>query len=290
MAVESVNEIWSGRTGDTNAEDLRTYKRIYRVITDDFLDAAQVVLDAIPIPVMGAAYETDYENDLKALVVAKSASQAEDDPNVWEVTVSYSTSTSEEEQAEDQTEDPTEEPPRYSVAFRKVNKVLEKDTEGTCVKNSAGQSFDPPIEYEEVLTEISMTRNQANFDMGLAADYQMATNSDTFQLNGYSITPYKAKLDGISASKMSKKGVRYWEVTYTILLNKNGWNPLEILQQGLYKLSSGDLIPCVDENGDPVTAPVLLDAAGAQLAVGGTPIYASFKPYFELPFAPFNFE
>src|SRR5262249_3176673 len=83
----------------------------------------------------------------------------------------------------------------------------------------------------------------------------------------------------------------YYVVTYEFEINFDGWAK-SILDQGLRVLDSGTnkQKPAVDENGQAVTSPVLLDGGGGQLDPRSTPVYLEYVVYAEVDFAPLNLD
>ena len=67
--------------------------------------------------------------------------------------------------------------------------------------------------------------------------------------------------------------VDVWRVSLNFYYRRDGW-PRKVLRQGLYELDGTDLVPILDGNGEPVTKPRYLDAAGA---VTDTPTFDTFE-------------
>lgn len=297
MAVIACTKIWDGRGGKWDAKGIHTYSQGFRVITNDMSDGSVRAIAAVEAYFgvrLAYPYVGDSESDLFSLATDIDAKPENNDPNMWIVMVNYSTRTSAEQQAKDQTQDPTQEPPVYSVSFRKVNRVLDKDMAGTQVANSAGDSFDPPIEYAESVMEIVCERNEGSPPNLVGYyGYQNAVNSDPVVILGTSFGVGQLLMEGITATTADKNGQKYSKVRYTVLARAKKWNPLQILDQGLYFISGGtDKKPCIDANGDPVTCPVALDGAAGQLGhaavAAGTFHYVEFKPYIDTAFGPLN--
>jgi hypothetical protein len=288
MAVVSVDKIWEGRGAKFDAKGTRTYTQCFRVITNDFSDGPQRVASSIGIS-LSDPYVGDGEADVKALVVSIDPKPENNDPNMWVVTVEYSTATSEEKQNKDQTEDPTQEPPVYSVSFRNVNVPLEIDTQGNWVTNSAGDSFDPPIEVEESVVEITVERNEATLNLTQVYLYQNAVNSDEVVILGTSFGIGQLKMAGITATSADKKGQKYFKYRYVLLARAKKWNPLQILDQGLRFVKGAGLSKCIDGDGNEAQAPMALDGNGGQLGhadvEAGNFQHVEFYPYEEKPFS-----
>lgn len=287
MAVTTVYELvekrkrseeWS-RTGP-----VRKYFRFFRAVTDDQKDGPKIVLQAGAIPKLGNVYSCGNETDTGAWCINREANQTSGETKIWDVDVEYSSKldlSSEEQSDPEQQENPLDRPTQIKGKFAQFQRSIDKDLDGIAVVNSARQPFDPPVVIDDSRPVIEMTRNEASLDFTLLATYQDAINQDTF----LGFPPYTCKLIIPTFDQHFENGVFFWTITYEIHIRRELWHPLQVLDQGYYKLVAGSPEVITDANGKTLTAPRLLDGAGSPLASGASPVYMNFKPYKILPFA-----
>lgn len=93
MAVVSVNLLFDNRGGEHNWENVRTSTRVYEVIVDSTEDEEFEVANAVD-PVTGVkipGFGDDHPNITDCVACNIKADTGDDDPNIWYVTVEYST-------------------------------------------------------------------------------------------------------------------------------------------------------------------------------------------------------
>lgn len=270
MSILSVREIWSGRQGGEAEKGERTYQRTFRVFTDDTLDGPIQVRTALGIPRVGDPYITATEFDAGSRCQNVEGAQS-DDPNVWQVTATYS---SKKEDPEKDKDDPLDRAAEIEWSSEKVSRVMDRDLTGKAVVNSAGEKFDPPIEVEESLPLVTITRNEDSYNYSLGLQYQDAVNSDPF----FGFDPGQAKIKEIRARSQFENDQYTWKVTYAIVFKREGWQT-EVLDQGYWSVNEdGDKVLIKDVDNKPLSAPALLDGNGFEVSVkkitgaAGTPI------------------
>lgn len=297
MSVTFVRPLKRGRTGTREAGGgKRTYTQTFIVGTDDVQDGSLVARTAIDpnggpvIPQPLTFYVAGNEFDLGAFVKSVEAHEIGETGMLWEVTV---TADSEMPEPPKDQENPLDRPPEVSWSFAQFQRVAEKDINGNAIVNSAGQAFDPPIQIDDSRPVCDIERNEDAFDPDVIFAYKDAINADTLDIGGLTVAPGQAKMANISARRQFENSQFYWKVAYQIEVKQDGWN-LSVLDQGWYKKGqNGKLTPCVDDAGNEVTAPVLLDGQGGQLALppapagqSGAAVFKTFDVYTSLPFAP----
>lgn len=283
MAVLSVNKMRSGRAGSVDETDVRRYTELYIVRTDDRNDDVTVVGGHPDIPKLFAIYPFD----AAAGVVLISPKQHDDSPFVWEVTVEYST------EFEERNEDPLLRPAEIFWGTAKFTAIAERDIDGNAVTNSAMVYFDPPIEKDDSRPVLTIVRNQAQYSVGLAVEYQDAVNEDPF----FGFSPGVVKMESITARTVTENKKRFWEVAYEFHMRREGWT-VHVLDQGrqdingrpLRMVINGVLVREDVESVDPVP----LNGAGLSLAEIIFPAtvtradhkFLPFELYKKKPFAP----
>ncbi len=293
MSVVACEEI-VGTKGSMDARLRREYVRVYRVQTDDTNDGPKTVRLAAKIPRIGQLYATPNETDLGSWCKKLDPVRDDANPYFWTVTAEYD---SETEDPEEQKENPLERPPVLRWSFATERKALQVDVDGKKLCNSAGQLFDPPIETDEMIVVLAVTRNVAEFNVAQAIAYENAINSDAFM----GVDPYVAKLKGIAAERAFENGVRHWKVGYEIHFRRDGWR-LQVLDAGTMQLgywfdpetghlgTAEELLPILDPRGGQATKPVPLDGHGHVIAPGAAvqEVYLTKRVLRELPFGTLN--
>jgi hypothetical protein len=194
---------------------------------------------------------------------------------------------------------PWTEPPIPKWEDEIEQKSPQRDLDGRPYINSAGQPFTPAFTAPAPRQVLILTRNEINFDRGIASSYGFAVNSDVFM----NALPGSAQCYPIKAEQVTRGILKYWRVTYRIrfgaILGPNELNPIlaslapiiglagiqtliaagynlesfqpYILDAGLMELkrngpfagSVPGLVPILlPGTGQPVSQPVLLDGAG----------------------------
>ena len=107
---------------------------------------------------------------------------------------------------------------------------------------------------------------------------------------------YQAKVSSINIGKVQQRNnINFRVLAYTLHLdfvstdddgNPCGWVK-QVLDEGLYTNASGKLVPCTDDMGAPVRAPVLLNGSGAQVSNPSysDAVYRPFHIYDEVDFS-----
>lgn len=287
MAVVSVNEIrGSGvRSASINRTWQRFFKRQYRVITDDPTTDAYTVIQASGIPTIGTTFSGGSSTFLGSFVDTLEAEEESEDGLSWKVSVSYSPY-----DANQFPEDPTTWKTIVQFSGQKYERPISQDEDGTWILNSAGQPFGDPPGVDDTRPLLTFTRNElvSTYDDDLAATYRDTINNATW--NGYDA--YTVKCDSITTSDPQFDAIAqvyYYTVTYTFAINKRETWRLQVLDQGFEKLDSGVWKPIL-KNGQPPSEPALLDGSGGELAVGGTPVFLTFKGYKEVDFSPLSLD
>lgn len=194
-----------------------------------------------------------------------------------------------------------------------VNAKMAKG-ETLAITNSACVPYDPPIEEEEEIKVIRISKSVKVYDGSLFDDWQGAINKDQFVINkgfyGYRETfkPLTAKIRYIGGvfSRTGPNGVKYWRQTIEIHKKLTGWRR-KLLDRGILvrreqgdpdgegsTVSASNLVPAGKANfkvnkdaaGYPMTEPVLFDGNGQPQRVTYPPVYGEWGTKPEVSFAP----
>jgi len=261
----------------------RYYERHYQVFDTSADPNIILQKQAAGLPGYGDWYPTDGYSQVTRLRCPSPPAEINDGGTrkyKWEVVVDYEPRTSNVARAAD----PTSENPRVSISTLPREEVFETDLDGSAVVNSARDPFDPPaleIEHDDLL---SVTVNIAAGSLNVAATlaYKDSCNNAQVTVCDYVIPQYAGLMRDIRVEAQSRNGTDYYAVTYEIQVTRRAglWRYRKLLDQGYKYLDAADSNrkkAILDEEGNRVSQPALLDGSGGQLAAGGTPQYLDYK-------------
>jgi hypothetical protein len=284
MAILSVAEMLGARSGGIDAQWRKTYRRAWRIVTDGpFAIGALGALNAVPVP-LGHRYELknntgaiiEYDNFALALKGDAQIDPDADDDCSWVVTVEYG--------PYDPTqfpENPLSHPLKISWGGSRFERVVYEDKDGNAVTNSAGDYFDPPVMADDSRPTLRITRNEQTYDPTYANTWKDTVNADIFW--GFAVHTVKLALPTGDLEYNPVCGF-YYVVTYEFEVNLKGWRK-EILDQGMRQIVAGKKQKILDDQGEDISSPALLDGNGAKLATGGTPAMITVEVYQEANFS-----
>lgn len=256
-----------GREANRGENGVREYRLMYKVLTDNPHDDANVVMTAPNLPLMYNPYITETSEDAEALVVDVDCRQHEKLRTFWIVVLQYSTEWGEQDDGTGQTDTPFGEPPVITFGSEiyqeplpgqsnsqigslgdpssdltaikpQNNQTLINWSGGRGIVNSAGEPYNPPPERQASRPIVTISRNEATFSVAYKCQYENTVNSATW----CGLNPRQAWLRSIDATSniwrstlFSNVAILYWRVTYTFALKFETWD-LQILDHGPYYL------------------------------------------------------
>lgn len=288
MAVVSVKEIHEGRGGDgeldaKNRRMSRKHTRRFRVITNSPYDGSYTVLAALPAPA------TRHPEDFYSIAVKAKADNDPKSKMIWTCSVEYSN--------ERQTpsggpqNNPLADAAECEWSTDTTQEAFTQDKNGNAILNSAGDYYEDVIKDDVSHWTVSIKKNVA-FVPAWINTYRDAVNSDAVVIDGYAVAAGTAKIRSIKIGKwLNRNDIWYRELDFAIKI-KSDWKHYP-LDQGLrckWPADNTKRVRCWDDQGRPVTKPVLLDGNGAILA-NPSPTNAVFntvdlrnsKPFSVLP-------
>jgi hypothetical protein len=280
MAITSVKEQLNGRESERGSKS-RSAKREWIVETDDKEEFLPLIEAAIPV-----AIGSLLDGDTSRRVGTIRSQYISDSKYAWRVTAEYETPQSGGGGGggQDSSIAPISRAPDIQLDWDESRQPFYVDADGTPVANSAGLTFDPPIDNDIADPVLVITRNEFPIDWPLILSYRNAINLDTYL--GAAVGTLR--LYPILASRNFEQEWGYfYRVTYRLGYREDGWLA-HVLDEGRYAAYGDDIIPIVDGNGDPVTDPVRLDGGGGQLAAGQAAVFRDFKRFKSKLFAPLN--
>ncbi len=281
MAVVTVEELFGpGMRGGTSAiKSQRTYYRTWRVRTDTAADTVATVLDGFSTTASITLW-TAFPGVVKTYATSFDCEPvSENDPFEWRVRVEY---TYYEKGAA--SDNPTSEYPVVSWGSMDIERVVEKDTSGNPLRNSAGDRYDPVPSQTESYQTLRVTRNllttDANhFDPWIANDIKNSVNTSAITLCGFTIEARDGLMIEFGADWQRREGWSFYTVTNIIAIKYDTWDRA-LLDVGFRYLVATKLTD-IKIDGQVVTTPKLLDGSGGVLADGGTPVFRTVKTYKE---------
>jgi hypothetical protein len=175
-------------------------------------------------------------------------------PNRWDATFTYSTETP---KAEDAPENPLEKRVIWSYVGNKITRIVDKDTDGKAVLNTAFDAPDPAIEVPATIPVWQAVANEANDPAQKKLDFEDKINSAEFR----GMAAGTCRLAQLTATEETKNNITYWKVTYLFEYKRTGWQP-KPLSQGFNQIIGGKKVRILDEKNVPVSVPWPLNIAG----------------------------
>jgi hypothetical protein len=124
---------------------------------------------------------------------------------------------------------PLDRPPEFAFGANEFTEAWFKDESNPpkLFTTSAGERFDTLFERDNSNLLITMTRNEAEYDVLAADSYRKTYNQDVVILNGQPYAPETLRLGPITAQQVSEVWhglqVDYYRVTYPFKANKDTW-------------------------------------------------------------------
>lgn len=201
------------------------------------------------------------------------------------VTVGYSSRAEDQEQT---IENPLARPVQFAYDGSLVEEPYFRDTDGNPNTNSAGEDFlDLPQRLRPDAT-FTFTRNVAAYDDAKRRSFLGHTNSNATTLNGRTYAAGTLLVSKWSSSgPNTENDVTFWTETIQVTEAPEGqtWDD-EFEDRGYHELDSGELVPIVGADGQPVRTPYPLDGSGSkQASPTDTPATIVRKPYEATSFA-----
>ncbi len=290
--ILEVTLMWSApaysiTTSDNFRKTNAKFQKVFQVVTKPEAVAADLYFDE-RFPSPADSFSEDFP-----FVAAEAMSVDQISPIFWMATVDYNGEIAYEEGQSDPS--PLFAPPRIDWDDVETEEETDEDFNGKPIQTKNKE----PIEGVAALIPdqtVTIKRNLLLFNPYVQARYRRSVNSDFFL--GW--PPGTAKLVKLSASNVVTKELAYWEVTGQVRFRfpyrttpEKAWYK-RVRHEGYYErmtVSGGGtkIVRAVDDNKEPMTRKVLLDAQGfrlAEAAEGEEQIahWLEFKLYDSLPY------
>lgn len=268
-------------------------KRYFQIIVDDPATPRSEIFAVLPV-----LFEPDPEDD--GLICKNIDPQQSDDDASYEymVTVDYDDQyNGSEEESEDEVTNPLDRPVQVSLDFSEYDEIVVRDVDGTLVRNSAKDAFDPPLTRKGGALRFSMTKNYESLNLPFLRTYKNCINSDTW--NGFSAGEVRiAAITGNKQIENMRVGettvkVTFWQITFSFEVAETGYGrdgtwKAYVLDAGYQYWSDAtggwDVYPITQRDGTQVSTPAMLNGSGG-LGNPNSPQFLPFNIYRPLPFA-----
>lgn len=185
----------------------------------------------------------------------------------------------------------------------------ERNTPTGPVTNSSGEVYDPPLEMDQPLEQITITKRLDRYPGDLIERYNGRVNRNDFTIDKpkykfrRTFPKYTVRVDNIDTQFAVENGKPLWIVTFVLLVDYYlTWRP-QILDRGIHaRAEAGDpdgvggivsaseavdgkptmrRLTDVTESEQPLSEPIPLDGCGQPLAAGKPAIYVTWRVYEE---------
>lgn len=266
-----ITKAGQGRSATKDADRQRTYTVPYQVESDDPAGSEAEVLTYVEgqVGLIGTAHPDDDGAFLRSIRIQEDA----DDGCSWSVTCEYGPWEAREES-------PLDEPPEVSIDWAPRERIAERDYNGVAVVNSANDPFDPAIVRDDTRVVIRVSTNEAIYPLQLASAYRDTVNDAAVTIDGVTFAAKTIKAAAPKARRQYHPSVGfYWRIDYEFEIAPETWVHKQIDNGFRYLASATVRKQALTDDGQPVSAPVLLDGSGGRLAPNGTPVVLEFDLY-----------
>jgi len=275
--ITSVNVGIKKRGASKSIEGGKTYTIPYMVTFDSKYEGMEADLFAhASVPRLFSRPSWDYS----VRCVSIRPTLESDDGLHWDVDVVYKTQPYEANVDPDNIEDT---PDQVSYRFNTYEKVVEKafqagdDNEQhpgvdalptQPIVNGARDPFATPLVVVEHRMVVVIVQYKPNigFNPSIASEFINRLNSQVEEVGGIAFNPYEGKIVQINISPVfGSQEDPYWKLDIEVELRRGG-HIEEVLNEGFYYIDyatgDGSLRNAVDDDGEPMKIPVLLNALG----------------------------
>lgn len=213
-------------------------------------------------------------------------------PLLYRGSVTYAAPPRPQENGEDQNINPWDLPAKIvSVRSIKTEEPIDEDADGDPIRNP---QTDEPVEgITRPVTDTVMVirKSLLTYNLFAATQYNDGVNDATVVIGGAQFPAGVLKVEDVNATLAQSNDTDYWTIEVTVIARKaynvpdaEAWYHRRALK-GFYEVKGGKVVRAVDDENQPVTTPVYLDATtGERKAVGDPPDFVTTKK-----FTSFNF-
>ena len=253
--VDSLVEIHEGRQGDTQIDGEINKVRVFRAIMTDAQDEDKIVIAALASSTFAITNGTPHPTDTTCFAQRIRAENTSFSKRIWLITVNYSNKA---------IDNPTLKPAEFEWNVDKRTLPVIRDRFGNVITNTAGLPYDPPIEFDDEIDLIRVTKNVSAMPTWWPNGYKRTINSDPFTIDGLAVNIGKCRMVDRSLSGFkTQSGIPYRELKFTLAVKGDGWNPT-VLNSGFWERNPAVPTEVIEVliKGQPPNQPWPLDASG----------------------------
>lgn len=294
MALASCHEYWDEDLDLGLPDDCRARRTFLAITTTRYTRGAAVIAAARMLGTIPNLF--DAHPDDASLTCRKVKAKRDGTALKWMIDVDYSSDPAgqkESDKVKALESNPLDRKAKIRRSTNHYKKAVYKDKNGDGILNAAGDYFDPPVELDTKCWTFHITRNVLdvpNWVYDIDEDGFGPLNQDTWTILGKDFPAQTLKVEHIEVGELQEEnGVEFYEMQVVLEYKRDTWK-LKLLNQGLYEFSgTGVHRRCVDGNGKPVVAPVLLSEVGTQLfnPAPADAVFLEFDVAALLPFTSF---
>lgn len=215
----------------------------------------------------------------------------------WELRLTYSAWNAAEMGDPAQAGNPFAIPARPRIEYEKRPIPIWQDINGNAIVNTAGEFFDPPVEVDLLTAIITVERNErASFDFATVGALAGCVNNAPW--NGYDTKTVRVAPIALPQIQYSQSAdVFFYPITYVFEWNPLGWirRPLNTgyNERSPTQINQKRLLPIMDEAGQYLSSPGLLDETGKHLpppVAQGAAITLAYEVHQPIDFSVFNMD
>jgi len=282
MSVVDFVPTWSGQSASAEISTGGSVLAWTVTVDDPANDNAETVKHEVPIP---AVHPSNPLSFLTSMRVRRTS------PIYFEVEGNYGI-----DLTGDKGEDPINRPVVVtlppSVSFSSSEEPVDTDAAGVALRNINGEGFDPPPTQEFNDLILNFEKNVATIDYTEFSELKSAVCNTGF----YGFAAGKPRCIDINAKPAQEGEFIFYKQTAVIAIRepladtpaaKTWWRRL--IHEGFYEKIGGKIVRALDEEGEPMTKPVLLDAtSGARITDPALAQWHYSRKYREIDFDDYN--
>ncbi len=269
-SIISIAPIPGNRSASQDKDGNVVYSASYSILTDDDATSELYVANHCGFNV-GSSYNG---MPIQSINIEESS-----DPRQWTLSLTYGKIKQESDP------DPRNQPAVLSVSYENHQRPIDYDATGKPIVNTCGDAFSDYTMVDEARPVLTFKKNMSDFPWTVANTYSNKVNRDTI----YGCEPGTLKFERVSGNQqyatVNGEEITYYDVTYEISYDPEGWNNKPVLNIGYRELVDG-VKKNIQIDGKDITTPVLLDEDGKRAEEGTPPHLLTFKKYRDITFEP----
>ncbi len=267
----------------------------------DLADSEIAVLRSCTLTI-GSRHPSDFGQvltDIDVEIVSQQVNREgdSDKSNLWKVTASYGPWNPAELGDPGQAGNPFAVPARVRLEWQSNPEPIWVDVNGNYITNTAGDAFDPPVSRDTLIGLWTVERSETT-SLDIPTLLALGDKVNDSPWNGFAAKSVRTAPIGLPALEYSQEAnVYYWPMTYVFMWNPKGWDqkPLNAgyRQRSPSQQNQNRMLTILDDSGQPLASPGLLDKNGAYLpppVAQKSVIIGSFDIYEAIDFGVFNMD